>query len=81
MPGSTAAGEDVQTPVLVPWRGEETAAGDVTGVACGEGCTFVLTGNGHVYSWGDGGEGRLGLGDEKDARWGGASQKRWTRCC
>lgn len=37
-------------------------------MACGEACTFVLTSDGHVYSWGSGGEGRLGLGDEKDAR-------------
>ena len=38
----------------------------VVDVSCGLGHTLFLTDNGIVYSWGNGGNGRLGLGDVLD---------------
>ncbi|OQR95198.1 hypothetical protein THRCLA_07992, partial [Thraustotheca clavata] len=38
----------------------------VKDVACGLGHTIVLVQSGEVYSWGNGGNGRLGLGDTSD---------------
>eukprot|EP00899_Mesostigma_viride_P019612 jgi/Mesvir1/27652/Mv07379-RA.3 len=38
----------------------------VRSVACGSDHTLVSTAEGYVFSWGDGGEGRLGHGNEED---------------
>ncbi|GBG28712.1 F-box/SPRY domain-containing protein 1 [Hondaea fermentalgiana] len=38
----------------------------VVDIACGLGHTLALLENGHLYSWGNGGNGRLGLGDTDD---------------
>lgn len=38
----------------------------VVDIACGLGHTLALLENGHLYAWGNGGNGRLGLGDTED---------------
>lgn len=40
--------------------------GSVKDVACGLGHTLALLEDGRVYSWGNGGNGRLGVGDRLD---------------
>lgn len=39
---------------------------DVTSVSCGSAHVAVVTSEGVVFSWGSGGDGRLGLGDEEN---------------
>jgi len=38
----------------------------VNDIACGLGHTLALLENGHLYAWGNGGNGRLGVGDTED---------------
>lgn len=39
---------------------------DISGVSCGPEHVVVVSGEGDVYSWGCGANGRLGVGDEAD---------------
>ena len=50
---------DQDLPVLV----EALQGRSVEFIACGSGHTVVLTGDGKVYTWGRGDDGRLGHGD------------------
>ncbi|DAZ94133.1 TPA: hypothetical protein N0F65_010377 [Lagenidium giganteum] len=43
-----------------------SAKGRVTDIACGLGHTIALLSNGEMYAWGNGSNGRLGLGDTND---------------
>jgi len=51
-------------PVRFPSQVEELAGQQVVGVDCGSFHTACVTAAGEMYTWGHGGEGRLGHGDE-----------------
>jgi chromosome segregation ATPase len=51
-------------PVRYPSKVEELSGTNVVDVACGSFHSSAVTANGELYTWGHGGEGRLGHGDE-----------------
>ena len=52
------------TPVIIPWGEQKESRQDsIASIAAGDGTSFVVTVSGRLFSWGNGGHGRLGHGD------------------
>ena len=58
--------EGRSVPQLVPSFGKEAGRAHVVKVSCGWDHCLALTGQGFVYSWGSGQNGKLGLGSEEN---------------
>jgi len=65
-----ARNADMRVPVKVDWVGVPDFLPETVfqAVACGNDCTFVLTAEGQIYSWGIGAKYRLGHNNEEDVR-------------
>lgn len=64
--GSTGATQALRTDVFPQMLDALPSSVKVRDVSCGLGHALFLTDSGRVFSWGNGGNGRLGLGDVND---------------